>query len=71
MQRLYAALHGTLGFYLRDALQEDSAEAMACLSVPQALGLWWVLPRFFVFACRFPLVFRVSNFELDVIRSSS
>jgi hypothetical protein len=29
MQRL--SLHGTLGSYLRDALQEGSAEAVACL----------------------------------------
>jgi hypothetical protein len=36
MQRLYAALHGTLGFYLRDALQEGNADAVACLPVPRA-----------------------------------
>jgi hypothetical protein len=35
-QRLSAALHGTLGSYLRDAFQEGSADAMACLSVPRA-----------------------------------
>jgi hypothetical protein len=28
---LFAALHGTLGFYLRDALQEGSVDAVACL----------------------------------------
>jgi hypothetical protein len=27
MQRLFAALHGTLGSYLRDAFQEGSADA--------------------------------------------
>jgi hypothetical protein len=27
MQRLSAALHGALSFYLRDALQEGSADA--------------------------------------------
>jgi hypothetical protein len=36
MQRLYAALHGTLGSYLRDALQEVSADTVACLAVPRA-----------------------------------
>jgi hypothetical protein len=28
MQRLYAALHGTMGSYLRDAFQEGSAEKL-------------------------------------------
>jgi hypothetical protein len=36
MQRLYAALHRTLGSYLRDALHEGSADAVACLHVPRA-----------------------------------
>jgi NAD-specific glutamate dehydrogenase len=36
MQRLLAALHGTLGSYLRDALQEGNADAVACLPVPRA-----------------------------------
>ena len=36
MQRLYAALHGTLGSYLRDAFQEGNADALACLRVPRA-----------------------------------
>jgi NAD-specific glutamate dehydrogenase len=36
MQHLSAALHGTLGSYLRDALQEGSANAVACLRVPRA-----------------------------------
>jgi hypothetical protein len=31
MQRLFAALHGNLGSYLRDALQEGSADAVARL----------------------------------------
>jgi hypothetical protein len=30
------ALHGTLGSYLRDALQEGSVDAMACFRVPRA-----------------------------------
>jgi hypothetical protein len=33
MQRLSTALHGTLGSYLRDALQKGSADAVACLPV--------------------------------------
>jgi hypothetical protein len=36
MQRLSAALHGTLGSYLRDAFHEGSAHAVACLHVPRA-----------------------------------
>jgi NAD-specific glutamate dehydrogenase len=36
MQRLSYALHGTLGSYLRDALQEGSANAVAYLPVPWA-----------------------------------
>jgi hypothetical protein len=36
MQRLFLALYGTLGSYLRDALHEGSADAMACLHVPRA-----------------------------------
>jgi hypothetical protein len=36
MQRLFAALHSTLGSYLRDALHEGSVDAVACLLVPRA-----------------------------------
>jgi hypothetical protein len=36
MQRLSAALHGTLGSYLREAFQEGSADAVACLPIPRA-----------------------------------
>jgi hypothetical protein len=36
MQRLCVARHGTLDSYLRDALQEGSADAVAYLPVPQA-----------------------------------
>jgi hypothetical protein len=38
MQGLFAALHGTLGSHLRDASQEGSADAVACLNVPRAKG---------------------------------
>jgi hypothetical protein len=36
IQRLFAALHGTMGSYLRDAFQEGIADAVACLNVPRA-----------------------------------
>jgi hypothetical protein len=36
MQRLFANLHDILGSYLRDALQEDSADVVACLHVLRA-----------------------------------
>jgi hypothetical protein len=36
MQRFFVALHGTLGSYLGDALQEGSVYVVACLHVPQA-----------------------------------
>jgi hypothetical protein len=36
MQRLSAAHHGTLGSYLRNAFQEGSVDAVACLPVPRA-----------------------------------
>jgi hypothetical protein len=44
MQRLYDALHGAFGSYLRDALQEGSADAVACL----LFGLSF-FPLFFFF----------------------
>jgi hypothetical protein len=36
MQRLSAALHGTLGSYPLDALQEGSVDVVACLHVARA-----------------------------------
>jgi hypothetical protein len=36
MQRMYVTLHGSLGSYHRDALQEGSVDAVACLLVPRA-----------------------------------
>jgi hypothetical protein len=50
MQRFYAALHGTLGSYLRDALH-----AGACLHIPRA----WVFPSFLIFAWWSPMLFLV------------
>jgi hypothetical protein len=46
MQRLSAAIHGTPGSDLRDALQEGSIDALACLRVPRA----WILSCFLLFA---------------------
>jgi hypothetical protein len=43
MQRLLAALHGTLDSYIRDALHEGSANAVACLLIPRA----YTFPPFF------------------------
>jgi hypothetical protein len=60
MQRLSDALHGTLGFYLRDALHEGSANAVACLPVPRALACG-VLPSLLVFAWWFSLLFLVKK----------
>jgi hypothetical protein len=49
MQRLFSALHGTLGSYLPDALQEGSADdAVACLPIPRAYACG-VFPSFFPF----------------------
>jgi NAD-specific glutamate dehydrogenase len=36
MQRLLATLHGTLGSYICDALQEGSVDVVACLNVTVA-----------------------------------
>jgi hypothetical protein len=36
MQRLSTALHGTLGSYIRESLQEGSADAVVCLRFPRA-----------------------------------
>jgi hypothetical protein len=53
MQRLYVALHGTLGSYLRDTMQEGSANVVACVHVPRAL----VFFSFLLFAWWSPLLF--------------
>jgi cell shape-determining protein MreD len=58
MKRLYAALHGTLGSYLRDALHEGSADVVACLHVPRAS----VFSFFILFTWWSPLPFRVRTF---------
>jgi hypothetical protein len=59
MQRLSTALHGTLGSYLRDALQEGSAGAVACLPVPRAKAETKVFSSFLYFAWWSPLFFLV------------
>jgi hypothetical protein len=55
-----AALLGTLGSYLRDALQEGSAGAVACLLVPRALACG-VFSLFSLFDWWFPLLFLIKN----------
>jgi hypothetical protein len=46
MQHISYAFHGTLGSYLRDALQESSADAVACLPIPRdwACGFFSLFP---------------------------
>jgi hypothetical protein len=58
MQRLSAVFHGTLGSYLRDALHEGSADAMACLPALRA----WVFPSFLLFAWWLMLLFLAMKF---------
>jgi hypothetical protein len=53
MQHLSACLHGTLGFYLRDALREGSVDAVACLLVPRV----YVFSSFILFTLWSPLLF--------------
>jgi hypothetical protein len=59
IQRLCVALHGTLGSYLRDALHEGSADAMACLHVPRVMvcGVFFLLFPYLV-ACSIISVFK-------------
>jgi hypothetical protein len=49
MQRLSAALRGTLGSYLRDALKEGNADDVACLPVPRAkvISSFILFPRWY------------------------
>jgi hypothetical protein len=51
MQRLFAALHGTLGSYLRDAFQEGSVDAVACLLVPRSGLCFFLFSSFCLVAC--------------------
>jgi hypothetical protein len=59
MQRLYANLHGTLGSYLRDALQKGNAYVVACLHFPRA---WVIFSSFLLFAWWSPLFLAVIFF---------
>jgi hypothetical protein len=56
LQRLSTALHGTLGSYLPYALQEGSADAVACPPLPRASACG-VFSALLLFAWRFPLFF--------------
>jgi hypothetical protein len=60
-QRLSLALNGTLGSYLRDALQEGSAYDVTRLHVPQAY-VCEVFPSFLLLAWYSPLLFLVNMF---------
>jgi hypothetical protein len=55
MECLSVALHGTLGSYPRDPLQEGNADVVACLHVPWVevfssflLFAWWLMLLFLV-----------------------
>jgi hypothetical protein len=56
MQILSTALHVTLDSYLSDALQEGSADAVACLPAPQARASW-------IFSSFFPLILLIGGFH--------
>jgi hypothetical protein len=56
-QRLSADVHGTLGSYLRDAVQEGRADAVARLPIPRAFS------SFLLFASWLMLLFLVRNLE--------
>jgi hypothetical protein len=63
MQCICAFLHGILGSYLRDALHEGSADAVACLPVPRAK----VFSSFLLFAWWPPLLFLVRiNYQVRI-----
>jgi hypothetical protein len=59
MQRLFVALHGTLGSYLCDALREGNADVVACLHVPRAYA-YGGFSSLLLFTWWFPLPFRVN-----------
>jgi hypothetical protein len=62
LQGLTTNLHGTLGSYLGDALQEGSADVVAYLPVPRALACG-VFSSSFFFAWWFSLLFLVRNLD--------
>jgi hypothetical protein len=70
MQRLFVALYGAMGSYLRDAFHEGIADVVACLPVPRA----WVFPSFLLFAWWPPLLFLAiifCNFEKVMLVDST
>jgi hypothetical protein len=58
MQRLSAALHGTLGSCLRDALHEGRVDVVACLHAPLA-KVCRVFPSMLLFASWLSMLFLV------------
>jgi hypothetical protein len=57
---MFAILHGTLGSYLRDALQEGNGDVVVCLLVPRA----HVFSSFLLFAWWSQLLFPIRNFSI-------
>jgi hypothetical protein len=74
MQRRSAALHGTLGSHLRDALQEGSADAVACMPpwpVARTSVCGALIPPYFFLVIPywwFPLPFLVRNDNIIISR---
>jgi hypothetical protein len=62
LQKSLAEVIEVLGSYLRDAFQEGSADAVACLPVPRA-----GFSSFLLFAWWRPLPFLVKNIKFLVI----
>jgi hypothetical protein len=66
MQRLSTVLHGTLGSYLRDALNEGSVDVVACLRVSRA----WVFFLFLLGNLRRSFLSFLSLFNVKSLLSS-
>jgi hypothetical protein len=64
VQRRSTTVHGTLGSYLRDALQEDSADAVACFPVPRAYACGIFSSFYIIF-----LVYASRGFHTSFIRN--
>jgi hypothetical protein len=61
---MYAALHGTLGSYVRDALQEGSDQAVACPLVPRAYACGGVSLLVFSLCLVFSTAFSCKEFSI-------
>jgi hypothetical protein len=67
MQRLFAALYGTLGSYLHKALQEGNVDVVACLFVPRA----YVFSSFILLGWWSPLLFLARLFIYEQSQSGT